>query len=235
MLKITDANNFRRTVAGLCLIAAPLVLLLALLLHPGEGEAGFVQTIAEYPGRVEAANLAIIISSMLFVPALIGLLHPIRGRGVVLAHVGVGLALIGVIGHAVWAGFQVVLVGMVQGGIDREQLSAMVEGGPPNAGFVVVMLMFLAGFFLGVIVLAVGLWRSRVVPRWAAVCIALAPLPDFLPVDNKALFLIGPALAIIGFGTTGLRLLAMSDADWELGRAPSAGEAGIGRVQPRVQ
>ena len=49
MPKITDANNFRRTVAGLCLIAAPLVLLLGFLIHPGEGEAGLVQTMAEYP------------------------------------------------------------------------------------------------------------------------------------------------------------------------------------------
>jgi hypothetical protein len=234
MPKITDANNFRRTVAGLCLIAAPLVLLLALLFHPGEGEAGLVQTVAEHPGRVEASNLLIVLSSVLFVPALIGLLRPVRGRGVILVHIGVGLALIGVIGHAVWAGFQVVLVGMVQSGVDREQLSAMVEGGPPNAGFVVVMLMFLAGFFLGMIVLAVGLWRSRVIPRWAAVCIALAPLLDFLPVDNKALFLIGPALAIIGFGAMGLKLLAMSDADREWGSAPPAGEVEIG-AQPRVQ
>jgi hypothetical protein len=127
MPKVTDANDFRRIVAGLCLIAAPLVLLLGFLIHPGAGEAGLVQTIAEYPGRVEAANLAIIISSILFVPALLGLLRPVHGRGVMLAHVGVALALLGVIGHAIWAGMLNVLVGMVQSGIDREELSAMAD------------------------------------------------------------------------------------------------------------
>ncbi len=221
MLKIWEADNFRRTLAGLCLIAAPLVLLLALLLHPGEVGTG-VQTEAEYPGRVLATNLLIVLSSVLFVPALVGLLRVIRGRGVVLVHVGVGLALIGVIGHAVWAGFQIILVGMVQSGVDQEQLSAMVENGPPNAGFVAVLLMFLAGFFLGLIFIATSLWRSRIVPRWAAVCIALVPIFDFLPTDNKALFLIGPALAVVGFGTIGLKLLAMSDADWARERTPSA-------------
>jgi hypothetical protein len=122
MLKIWDADNFRRTVAGLALIAAPLVLLAALLVHPGEGEGGFVQTIADNPGRVEVSNLLIIFSSVLFVPGLAGILGLIRERGVVLAHVGVGLALIGVVGHAVWAGFQIVLVGTIEGGVDQGRL-----------------------------------------------------------------------------------------------------------------
>lgn len=234
MLKITDASNFRRTLTGLCLIAAPLVLFVGFLVHPGEGEAGLVQTIADYPGRVEVANLAIIISSMLFVPALIGLLRPIRGRGVALTHIGVGLALVGAISHAVWAGMQVLLVGMVQSGIDRAQLSAMAEVGPPNAGSVVVMLMFLVGFSLGLIVLAVGLWRSQAFPRWSAICIVLVPLFDFLPIDNKLLFAVGPVLAIVGFGAIGLRVLTMSDAEWERGHTPSTGEVGLG-AQPRVQ
>ncbi len=239
MLKIWEADNFRRTLAGISLAAAPLVLGLALLLHPGEGAAGLVQTAAEQPGRVEGANLLIVLSSMLFVPALVGLLRVIRGRGVVLAHVGVGLALIGVIGHAVWAGFQILLVGILQSGIQPEQLSTLAGNGPPNAGSIVILLSFLAGFLLGLIFIAASLWRSRIVPRWAAVCIALVPFFDFLPTDNKALFLIGPALAVVGFGTIGLKLLAMSDADWASGRASSADAVGAEQVgasaQPRVK
>jgi hypothetical protein len=126
MLKIWEADNFRRTVVGLCLIMAPLVLLLGNIFHPGEGEAGLVNTIAEHPGRVQAASLLIIFASVLLVPALVGLLYLLRDRGVVLGHIGVGLALIGaVVGHAVWAGFQIVLLGFIQNGIDREQLSML--------------------------------------------------------------------------------------------------------------
>lgn len=235
MLKIWDADNFRRTLAGLCLIAAPLVLLVALLVHPGEGEGGLVQTISDNPGRVEISNLLIIISSVLFVPGLLGILRLIRERGVTLAHVGVGLALIGVLGHAVWAGFQIVLVGMVEGGIDQAQLSRMVESGPPNAGFVVVMLMFLLGFFLGVVVLAASLWRSHVVPRLAPICILAAAVWDFVPFWGGAVAeATGSALALIGFGVISLKMLAMSDADWREGRAPSPESVGIG-AQPRVQ
>ncbi len=94
MLKIADANHIRRIITGLCLILAPLVLALAQLVHPGQGEAGFVQTMIDNPGRVEASSLLVILSSVLFVPALVGLLRLMRDRGSVLGYVGVGLMVI---------------------------------------------------------------------------------------------------------------------------------------------
>lgn len=235
MLKIWNADNFRRTLAGLALVAAPLVLLVALIVHPGEGEGGFVQTVADNTARVEVSNLLIIFSSVLFVPGLIGILRLIRGRGIVLAHLGVGLALIGVVGHAVWAGFQLILVGTIRSGIDQGQLSQMVEGGPPTAGFAVVMAMFLVGFFLGLVVLAAGLWRSRSVPRLAAVCILAVAVWDFVPFEGGIVAAAtGPTLALIGFGAIGLKLLTMSDADWRQGTTSSAETVGLG-AQPRTQ
>jgi hypothetical protein len=84
--------------------------------------------------------------------------------------------------HAVWAGFQIVLIGLVQSGVvDRAQMSELISGGPPNAGFVIVMLAFMIGFFLGLLFVAGALWRSAAVPRWAAVCIFLVPFADFVP------------------------------------------------------
>lgn len=231
MLEIWGADNFRRVMAGLCLILAPLVLALAQLVHPGQGEGGFVQTMVDNPGRVEAASLLVILSSVLFVPALVGVLRLMRDRGSVLGLVGVGLALIGAIGHAVWAGFEIVLVWMANSEIDRAQLSAAVNGGPPSGiGFTLILLMFVAGFFLGLIFLTVGLWRSGAVPRWAAVLVVVGPLPDFLPIDNEVVFVTGLALLVIGFGVIGLKLMSRSDAE----RVPFAGETRVG-AQPRVQ
>lgn len=236
MLKINDANNFRRTVAGLCLIAAPVALGAALLIHPGEGEAGLVQTIADNPGRTEAASLLIILSTVLFVPALMGVLNLVRGRGVTLVHVGAGLMLVGVIGHAVWSGFQVVLAGLTRSGLDQRQLAAAIEGsGPPPAGLMVIMFMFLVGFFLGLVVLAAGLWRSRTVPKLAAVGLVLVALSDFVFPGGKVFAAIGGAVAVACFGAIGLKLLGMSDADWERGPASSAETVNVGNAEPRVQ
>lgn len=234
MLKVTDADNFRRTLAGLCLILAPLLLLVAMLVHGGGGDAGLVRAMAETPGRVQAGNLLIMLSSVLFVPALAGLLRLVRGRGVALLHIGVGLALVGVIGHAVWAGFQIVLLGLAQSGVvDRARMSELISGGPPNAGFVIVMLAFMIGFFLGLLFLAVGLWRSGAVPRWAAVCLFLIPFSDLVP-GGAIVSILGPVLGLIGFGAAGLKLLSTPGAAWNRGRDSSIGNVDAG-VQPRVQ
>lgn len=227
MLKIWDADNFRRMIAGVCLILAPLVL--AQLVHPGQGEDGFVQAMADYPGRVEAASLLVILSSVLFVPALVGVLRLMRDRGSVLGLLGVGLVLIGAISHAVWAGFEIVLVWMANSEIDRAQLSTVVDGGPPSGiGFTLILLLFMAGFFLGLIVLAAGLWRSGRVPWWATILIVVGPLVDFLPIENEAVYnialKIGLALFVIGFGVIGLRLMRTPGVE----RSSFAGEAGAG-------
>lgn len=235
MLKVTDAINFRRTVAGLCLIAAPLALGLALLLHPGEGEAGVVQSIADNPGLIEAASLLIILSSVLFVPALMGILSLVRGRGVALVHIGVGLMLIGVIGHAVWTTFQLVMAALLQSNLGQSQLAAAVEGGgPPPIGLMVALVMFLGGFFLGLLVLAAGLWRSHTVPKWVAVGLVLVAAGDFIP-GGKVVTAVGIALTVACFGAIGLTVLRMSDADWQQGRVPVEEGMEVGGAEPRVQ
>lgn len=134
--------------------------------------------------------------------------------------------------HAVWAGFQIVLLGLVQSGVvDRAQMSELISGGPPNAGFVIVMLAFMIGFFLGLLFVAGALWRSDAVPRWAAVCIFLVPFADFVP-GGAIVSILGPILGFVGFGAAGLKLLSMPDAEWSQSEVTSA--VGVG-AQPRVQ
>ncbi len=128
MRGINDAGNFRRTLAGLRLIAAPLALLVAMIVHGGGGNAGLVKSLVESPGRLQAANLLIMFSSVLFVPALVRLLELVRGRGNP-SHIGVTLAVVGVIGHAVWAGFQIVLLGLLQRGVVDQTAG---RGGAPK-------------------------------------------------------------------------------------------------------
>lgn len=211
-MKTQKVDTFRRRSAGACLILAPLILASAQFVHPGEGEGGMVQSMVDNAGRLEAASLLTILSSLIFVPAFVGILRLMPDRGTVLGHVGASLAIIGVIGHAVWAGFEVVLLWLVGSGIDRGQLAALVDGGPPEGvAFTVVLLMFLAGFFLGLVFLAVGLLRSHTVPWWVALLIAVGPMVDFLPVDNDLVFKTGLAMFVIGLSLTGVILLRGAD------------------------
>lgn len=235
MFTNTPMGRFHRIVIVACLVVAPLLLAGALLLHPGEGEGGLIETLVNHPGRVEASSMLIIFSSLLFVPALLGILRYVPGRGTVLAHIGVGLALIGVVGHAVWAGFQIVLLGLVQSNIDRAQLSMLLEGEPPNTAFLVVMVMFLVGFFLGLILLAGGLWRSRVFPKWAAAGIGVLPLSDFLPVDNQAIDVAGSVILIVSIGAIALTVLRTSASSSETMKNTEVVSAVGSSAQPQVQ
>jgi len=217
MLKIWEPDNFRRTLAGLCCFAAPATLLLAMLVHPGEGPGGLVATVAAEPGRIQVSALLIMLTAILFVPALVGILQLVRERGVVLGHLAVALTIVGAIGHAVFAGFQIVLSGALESGVGERQLTAMVEG-TPNAGFVVVLLTFLAGFFPGLLLLAIALWRSRTVPVWAPIGLVALVVTDFVPLaGGRLVAALVPAFGVVCFGAIGLVLLRMTDRDWRDG------------------
>jgi hypothetical protein len=106
MLRINDAVNFRRTLAGLALIAAPVlfgasdVLRISIPGAAGEGAAKFA-AIADNIERWHTATVLNMLGVILFLPAILGLMHLLRARSVVLGHIGGGLALLGVLG---WAG-----------------------------------------------------------------------------------------------------------------------------------
>jgi len=212
MLKITDADNFRRTLVGLCLIAAPLVGLVGgLILPPTPADTGgTLAVISENSGSWLMANLLFILVFTLFVPALLGLMHLLRGRSVVLGYIGGGLALLGNLFHVAVVGFALVQIPAAESSGTRS--TELVDQMFANTAFVVLLLMFLVPFCLGLIILMVTLWRARVVPLWVTVCVVAGVVVDFF-VENLSpdLFFI---LLLVGFGWIGLKVLRMSDVEW---------------------
>lgn len=83
MLKINDANNFRRTLAGLSMIAAPLALLGMEVVEPEAPEAlgASLATAAAHPASWLAANLLMLGGLLLLVPAILGMMHLTAERG----------------------------------------------------------------------------------------------------------------------------------------------------------
>ncbi len=87
MLKITDANDFRRSVTGLSLIAAPLVGLLSALLTPQyTGDLGEeLSAISAHTGRWLVSDFLNLLTFFLMIPAVLGILHLLRHRSVAMA------------------------------------------------------------------------------------------------------------------------------------------------------
>jgi hypothetical protein len=119
MLKIWDAHNFRRTLTGLSLIAAPLVLLVVWVALPDLPDDPTAMFAAIAANRKCTMALLLILSSVLFLPAVIGLIHLLRDRGVVLGHLGGGLALLGALGHIARATHILVFVHKAADGADQ--------------------------------------------------------------------------------------------------------------------
>ena len=220
MLKIWDANNFRRTLAGLCMILAALTVgasdLIRLSVEKGDlGTREQLTVIAASPSMWQAAMILNMLGVILSIPAVLGLSHLLHDRGAVWGHVGGGLYLIGVLGFAAHnAGYYGTLAAASAPGVDQDQAVRFVQAGETIPGNAVWGLMLLAGLLLGTILLGVGLFRARVVPRWTAVLLLLSVVVSFFAGDGLLIPLISTTLGFIGLGAIGVMVLRQSDTDW---------------------
>ncbi len=221
MLRITDPSNFGRTLAGLSLIAAPLLLgvgeVLRLSIEQGAftGEEEHLANVAGSAGLWQAMTMLNMVAVILFVPVVLGLVHLIRPGAPVLAHLGSALAMVGLLGAAGHNVFAFVLGGAMARLEDaRPQMVELVGPLEESPSFLLVLLMFLVGFVLGFLLLAVGLYRSRAVHRWAAVAVAVAMLVGSNAGASFPLTLVFSGLLVLGLGTVAVRVLSMTDGQW---------------------
>ena len=215
MLKINDANNFRRTILGLCLIAAPLVGLVSALVIPrfpgGMGDE--LAAISEHRGRWLIGEFLNLITFFLFMLAVLGILHLLRHHSVLLGHVGGGLVLLGAFFHGTIIGFALVEVPLVESGGTRDRMVEFANGMYESAAFTMILLPFLS-FFVGWLLLAIALWRARVAPLWVAGTLGVAPLSEFIGPETISPELM-LTLFLIGLGHVGFKILQLSDKEWE--------------------
>ena len=110
---------------------------------------------------------------LFFLPALVVVAYLARARtsrlGWVAAVLAVGTTVPGI---AYVLAPDVLYVGAVHGEVTARAIQAYNDAGVVEVATIV----FLVGHVVGMILLAVALWRAGSVPRWAAVCLALSPV-----------------------------------------------------------
>ena len=213
------SEHLRKTITGACLIAAPLVLLIGEIIHPVDKSdaADEVALVADNLGRWYAAHLIILVALALLIPAVLGLAHLIHERRPALAYTGGGLSLIGIIAVAAVVGADGIAGYFVADASADSAVSVAVFDGLMDGARM--MPLYLATLLLGIglVVTAVGLYRSRVVAPWSAIVIGLgAILVDIgFPAGAVALVWAGMALLLVGMGPIGYAVLTESDTAWE--------------------
>jgi hypothetical protein len=215
----SDSHHLRKTVAGACMVVAPLLFLVAFVVSPRlETDAGKQLSVATgHADRFYLANLLATIGLMLVVPAVLGVMHMLRERRPAYSGLGGALTLIGVFASLVGQGVAFVIWQMAHHGGASLSNTAVIHGVLHDGGTVIPI--YVLGFVgaLGVVVLAAGLYLARVVDWWMAlffaagvVCINVA-----FPAGALWLAIVGSALMLVGLGSMGLMVLRESDADWE--------------------
>ena len=212
-----DTANFRRTLAGMCLIIQPFLNLISVAVSPKQSTDTSQQlaTIGAYPTRFLISSLLDLLWLLLLIPAVLGLLHLLRARGTLLGQIGCGFALAGAVGAAAYRGVNLAQLQVTQSALDQGQVLAAFA--QPNLGSVVVMLIIAIGLIIGYALLAVGLWRTRAAPRGASALIVAFLVVDIVGLaagGNKGVLLVAHTLLLVGLSWIGVRMLAMSDAQW---------------------
>jgi hypothetical protein len=217
-MHLSDAHHFRKIVAGACMVVAPLVLLVAVVIHPASDmdEATQVATIADNLDAWYVAHLLALISIAVMVPAVLGLMHMLREREVAFGHVGGGLAMLGLLAFAGIVGMELVMWQMVAGGSTSEAV-ALLERLNDTAGIVIPFVVVSFGFALGLACLAIGLYRARAVQSWTAISVAAGAVVFGFAIGAALnwLAIVAAAFLVVGLGTIGRMVLRETDEAWE--------------------
>jgi hypothetical protein len=218
MLNVSDAHHFRKLVAGFCMVCAPLLFVASAIVSPSldRHEGRLLSSIAGHPDRWYIASLLGFVGLIVFLPAILGLMHMLRERKTAFGHVGGALALIGFVAVAASAGVTFTMWQMARAG-DRAQMTALLHRIDHTAGsFIPLMLLGLA-LSIGMIVLAWGLASAHAAPAWSALCVAVAAVLFGISGATASLpiQIIAAAVLAFGLGAIGWMVLGETDEQWE--------------------
>jgi len=229
MLRFSDARNFGRTLTGLCLIAGPIIFMIAQLVSPDVGNDNKVKELAKVAQHKHwylFGGILFLVASVLVLAASVGLIRFFASRRVTLGQIAGGLLLVGSAATVAFYAFTTVEYEMVNiSGLDRAQMARLLDKAMNANSGIPLFIMFGVGITLGLILLAIASWRSKVVPRWVAPVLVAAGVAAFVGGNSKAAGIVTFALLIVGFGSLGMAVLGLSDDEWAArgsGAAPPA-------------
>jgi len=216
-VKVSDSQHFRKMVAGWCMIVAPLLFVVGFSVSP-RLETSATKQLAAAAGHVDRfyiATVVMFVGLALFLGAILGLVHMMRERGTAYGHIGGAVAVIGLLFTMAGLSLQLMIWLMAKDGVtaaDTQLLHRFIHAGGV-APFTVL------GYVLaiGLIAMAMGLYRARLVDWWMAAFIAVGSVLVEVAFPAHALWLaiVGSAFLFVGFGSIGMMVLRETDTDWE--------------------
>ena len=232
MSATSRTTTFRRRFGAVSLVLAAVLFSIAEPLFPTSGNdpAAELAANAQHHGQLLAAIYCYLAASILFIPAFFALMHPVRGRGTVLTHLGGGMALLGnALAGLALTGLQLVMYEASSAGVDRAPLVPFIQHSMKDVALAPLPMGHYL-FAIGILVLAIGLFRSGTGYRWAAICLGLAPLLDSVAgsiADGIVVAVVTDALLVAGAAGFAWWQARTSNSAWE-GEVSATTSARIG-------
>ena len=211
-----DTAIFRRNAVAACLVLAPLLLLVSSAVQP-PFVADHVDRLADLDEAGAAGWLSNVLFTVAQIPMLVaflGIAHVLRARSPRLANAGSGLGVVATFGEAVMGGTGLVYLTMASDTANREVFAGVweeVESSP----FMMFAVLGFGGTVLTHILLSIGLFRSRVVPRWVPALVwAFLVMELFVSNLSEYASYAGSLCLLIAFGAVALTVVQSPREAW---------------------
>jgi hypothetical protein len=219
MSSATEWRTFIKTLLGVALIGAPVLLLISDLMtsvvYEGDDQARYLASIADNEGLYYSGNVIGALGALLLVPACMAIIHLVRVRYPRYAVGAGGLALLGVIGMAgMWITFSLVDYILAQRP-ERAIMAAVLTDGEEGAAMAPLFFLWVAGP-LGLVLLMAGLLRARSVPRWMPALAVLGFVLLFVA-DSGVMSILVSVVLSVALGAIGLTVLRSPLEAWDEG------------------
>lgn len=217
-----DVRAVSRRFGAVALVVGPLALVAGALSSPAGDEdsvAASLTKIAAHPGQQRTLIVADLMATLML-PAMLYLMRLARRGAPRLAVVGGAIAFISWVGGAVSLGGSDVLFYHAARLPDQLTAVTLVKSVVGDPGFVVPEAVFLIGHLVGMLLLGIALWRSHVVPVWAAALVGIGPIVEFVVHETSATDAGAYALLLIGMAGCAVSLLRIDDDQWDLPARP---------------
>lgn len=227
MLNFSDSRNFTRTLAAISLLVTPVLLLLGVLVGPDTGDDAAKQLveIADNEAGYVIGGLLFLIAPLVFVPGMMGVIRLMRRGGVTLGQVGAALIMFGALITISFYGYGLVeYYAATEKGLDPAQMAKLFDAAEESSLAIPIFIAFIFGLTLGSILLAVALWRNRVVPVWSPIALVLSSVVGFFG-ESIVMSAIGFVLLFVALFPVAQKILSISDDEWETWHLPEPGGA----------
>ena len=179
--------------------------------------AEHLAVVSENPDRYFAAHVILLAGLVLFLPAVLALVHMLKGQQAVVSHTACGLAIIGMFGAAGIVTLDGVAVSqMGQPEANAQEMAALLDRMKESNGLRAIARGSGLAFMVGMILLAYSLWRASPAPPWVAAGLVAAAITLFVAnvTDNRGIFVVAFAFYAVPFIRLGVTAFAQSDAEW---------------------